>query len=282
MQNVVPVYRSVFNLLDKSQKYYEAEAEAIQQPKGGCRGDFKFDCKETKKVLSLNSFWEELANIFPKFGKNPDGMCIAHPLLNNGCPLPDRIQRYFKLMHLLGQQIVYWKPEAVSMRDSYALEAHRLYGLLGLSARQYGPGLHIFLFHPTPRILDSGNLVEVSEEGGKRMHQPHSRITERTPTYWFSRCPPGILDCITWGARVLSLWFLPEEVPYKHFGPLTLPSFYRESACVGPYPLLAITIYASDWRGVRRPGAGQEERQGTAAQLAFGRGPYCRHMCTPR
>ena len=52
-------------------------------------------------------------------------MCIAHPVLNNGCPLPDPIQRYIKLMHVLGKQILYWKPEAVSMRDSYALEAHR-------------------------------------------------------------------------------------------------------------------------------------------------------------
>ena len=152
-------------------------------------------------------------------------MCIAHPLLNNGCPLPDLIKRYIKLMHLLGKLILYWKPEAVSMRDSYALEAHRLYGLMGLSARRYGRGLHIFLFHQTPCILHSGNLVGVSTEAGERMHQPDKRITERTPKYWFSRCPPGILDCITWGARVLGLWFLHEEVPYKHFDPLTLPSF---------------------------------------------------------
>ena len=76
-------------------------------------------------------------------------MCIAHPLLNYGCPPPDPIQRYIKLMHLLGKQILYWKPEAVSIRDSYTLEAHRFYGLVGLSARQYGPGLHIFLFHQT-------------------------------------------------------------------------------------------------------------------------------------
>ena len=51
-------------------------------------------------------------------------MCIAHPLFNNGCPLPDPIQRYIKLMHLLRHQVLYWKPEAVSMRDPYALEAH--------------------------------------------------------------------------------------------------------------------------------------------------------------
>ena len=225
VQNLVSLYCSVFNVLDKSQKYYEPGAEAIQQPKRGCRGDFKFDCKEAKRVLFLNSFWEKLANIFPEFGKDPDWMCIAHPLVNNGCPLPDPIQRYIKLMHLLRQQILYWKPEAVSMRDSYALEAHRLYGLVGLSARRYEPGLHICLFHQTPRILHSENLVGVSTEGGGRMHQPHKRITERTPTYWFSRCPPGILDGITWGARVLGLWFLREEVPYKHFDPLTLPSF---------------------------------------------------------
>ena len=125
VQNLVSLYRSVFNASDKSQKYYEPEAAGIQQPKRGCRGDFKFDCKEAKKVLFLDSFWEKLETMFPKFGKDPDGMCIAHPLLNNGCPLPDPIQRYFKLMHLLGQQILYWKPEAVSMRDSYALEARR-------------------------------------------------------------------------------------------------------------------------------------------------------------
>ena len=111
------------------------------------------------------------------------------------------------------------------MRDSYTLAAHRLYGLVGLSACRYGPGLHIFLFHQTPRILHSENLVGVSTEGGERMHQPHKRITERTPTYCFSSCPPGILDCITWGARVLGLWFLREEVPYKQLDPLTLPSF---------------------------------------------------------
>ena len=127
---------------------------------------FQVHCKEAKRVLFLNGFWEKLANIFPKFGKDPDCLCIAHPLLNNGCPLPDRIQRYIKLMHLLGQQILYWKPEAVSMRDSYALEANRFYGLVGLGARRYGPGLHIFLFHQTPRILHSGNLVGVSTEGG--------------------------------------------------------------------------------------------------------------------
>ena len=225
VQNRVSLYRSVFNVSDKSQKYYEPEAEAIQHAKRGCRGDFKFDCKEAKRVLFLNSFWEKLANISPKFRKDPDGMCIAHPLLNNGCPLPDPIQRHIKLMHLLGQQILSWKPEAVSMRDSYALEAHQLYGLVGLSARRYGPGLHILLFHQTPRILHSGNLVGVSTEGGGRMHQPHKRITKRTPTYWFSKCSPGILDYITWGARVLGLWFLREEVPYKHFDPLTLPSF---------------------------------------------------------
>ena len=146
-------------------------------------------------------------------------MCIALPLLKDGCPLPDPIQRYIKLMHLLGQQFLYSKPEAVSIRDSYALEAHRLYGLVVLSARRYGPGLHSFFFHQTPRILHSGTLFGVSTEGGERMHQPHKRITERTPTYWF------ILDCITWGAGVLGLWFLREEVPYKHFDPLTLPSF---------------------------------------------------------
>ena len=55
VQNLVSLYRSVFNVLDKSQKYYEPEAEAIQQPKGGCRGEFKFDCKEAKGVLFLNS-----------------------------------------------------------------------------------------------------------------------------------------------------------------------------------------------------------------------------------
>ena len=225
VQNLVSLYRSVFNVSDKSQRYHEPEAAAIYQPKRGCRGDFKFDGKEAKRVLFLNSFLERLANIFSRFGKDPDGMCIAHRLLNNGCPLPDHIQRYIKLMHLLGQQILYWKPEAVSMRDSYALEAHRLYGLVGLSARRYGTGLHIFLSHQTPRILQSGNLVRVSTERGERMHQPHKRITERKPTYWFSRCPPGILDSITWGARVLGLWFLREEVPYKHFDPLTLPSF---------------------------------------------------------
>ena len=136
-------------------------------------------------------------------------------------------------MHLLGQQILYWKPEAVSMRDSPALEADRLYGLVGLSARRYGPGLHIFLFHQTPRILHSGNPVRVSSKGGERMHQPQKKIPERTPTYWFSRCQPGILDCTTWGAQVLGLWFLGEEVRYKHCDPLSLPSFRRESACVG-------------------------------------------------
>ena len=76
VQNLVSLYRSVFNVSDKSQKYFEPEAEAIQQPKRGCRGDFKFDCKEAKRVLFLNSFWEKLANIFPKFGKDPDGVCI--------------------------------------------------------------------------------------------------------------------------------------------------------------------------------------------------------------
>ena len=175
MQNLVPLYRSVFNVSDKSQRYYEPEAEAIQQPKRGCRGDFKFDCKEAKRVLFLDTFWEKLANIFPRFGKDPDGMCIAHPLLNNGCPLPDLIQRYIKLMHLLVQQMLYLKPEAVSMRDSYALEAHRLYGLVGLSARRYGPHLHIFVLHQTPRILHPGNHVGVSTEGGARIHQPLER-----------------------------------------------------------------------------------------------------------
>ena len=92
------------------------------------------------------------------------------PLLNNGCPLPDPIQRYMKLMHLLGKQILYWKAKAVSMRDSYALEAHRLFGLVGLSACRYGPGLQIFLFHQTPPILHSGNLFGVSTEGGDHMH----------------------------------------------------------------------------------------------------------------
>ena len=100
-------------------------------------------------------------------------MCIAHPLLNNRCALLDPIQKYIKLMHLLGQQVLYWKPKAVSMRDSYALEAHRLYGLVGFSARRYGPGLHTFLCHQTTRILHSGNLVRVSSEGGERLHQPH-------------------------------------------------------------------------------------------------------------
>ena len=51
-------------------------------------------------------------------------MCIAHPLLNNGCPLPDPIRRDIKLMHLLGKQILYWKPKAVSMNKFFALEAH--------------------------------------------------------------------------------------------------------------------------------------------------------------
>ena len=59
------------------------------------------------------------------------------------------------------------------MRDSYALEAHRFFGLVGLSARRYGPGLHIFLFHQTPRILHSRNLFGVSTEGGGT-HAPAS------------------------------------------------------------------------------------------------------------
>ena len=84
VRNLVFLYRSVFNVWNKSQKYYEPEAEAIQQPKRGCRGDFKLNCKEVKRVLFLNSFWEKLADIFPNFGKDPDGMCIAHPLLKNG------------------------------------------------------------------------------------------------------------------------------------------------------------------------------------------------------
>ena len=125
VQNLVSLHRSVFNVSDKSQRYYEPEAEAIQQPKRGCRWDFRFDCKEAKRVLILNSFWEKLANVFPRFGEDPDGIYIAHPLLNNGCPLPDPIQRYIKLMPLLGKQILYLKPEEVSMRDSYALKAHR-------------------------------------------------------------------------------------------------------------------------------------------------------------
>ena len=183
MQNLVSLYHSVFNVSDKSLTYYEPEAEAIQQRKTGCCGDFKFNCREVKRVLFLHSFWGELANIFFTFGKDPDGMCIAHQLLNNACPLPDPIQRYIKLMHLLGKQTLYWKPRAVSMRDSSALDAHRLYGFMGLSARRYGPRLHIFQLHQTPRILHSGNLVGVSTEGGKHMHHHHKRIRERTPTY---------------------------------------------------------------------------------------------------
>ena len=112
VQNPVSLYHSVFNVSDKSQKYSEREAEAIQQPKRGWRGDFKFDCKDAKSVLLPNSFWEKFANIFPKFGNDPDGMCIAHPLLNNGCPLPDPSQTYIKLMHLLGQQNLYCQLEA--------------------------------------------------------------------------------------------------------------------------------------------------------------------------
>ena len=56
VQNLVSLYHSDFNMSEKSQRYYEPEAEAIQQPKRGCHGDFKFDCKEAKGVLFLNSF----------------------------------------------------------------------------------------------------------------------------------------------------------------------------------------------------------------------------------
>ena len=64
VQNLVSLYRSVFNVLDRSQTYYEPEGEAIQQPERRVRGDFKCDCKQAKRLLFLNSFWEKLVNIF--------------------------------------------------------------------------------------------------------------------------------------------------------------------------------------------------------------------------
>ena len=80
VRNLVSLYRSVFNVSDKSQTYYEPEAEAIQQPKRGCPGDFKFYCTEAKRVLFLNSFWEKLANIFLETCPFPQKVpCLKFP-----------------------------------------------------------------------------------------------------------------------------------------------------------------------------------------------------------
>jgi hypothetical protein len=174
------------------------------------REDWSMTNKSAKKMVKCNEFWIGLAALLPT---TRGGLKLKTPLLNGGNVVHDPVHRYLWLVRTLCIQVLSWVPTMVQARDSWCLEAHRLYFCLGLPTRRYNVASHYFFFHYTPRLVRHGNLVGLSTEGGEAYHKPHKKICGGCGQMPPFKCPPGIWESVTWSTRALAFWREGLDIP---------------------------------------------------------------------